>query len=99
MEPIQRFNSSIQEGNLWIYVLSLAKEQEVQKKNIAGLIFEKFGFLPSNLMVRTVLFRLENDDYASREKLKGEKAYKITEKGLKELEKAKLACQDLMQKL
>jgi DNA-binding PadR family transcriptional regulator len=99
MEPIQRFNSSIQEGNLWIYVLSLAKEQEVQKKDIAGLIFEKFGFLPNNLMVRTVLFRLENDGYASREKLKGEKAYKITEKGLKELEKAKTACQDLLQKI
>jgi DNA-binding PadR family transcriptional regulator len=99
MEPIQRFISSIEEGNLWLYVLSLAKEQEIQKKDIARLIFEKFGFLPNNLMVRTVIFRLENDGYASRERLKGEKAYKATEKGLKELEKAKSACQDLMQKL
>jgi DNA-binding PadR family transcriptional regulator len=99
MEPIQRFVNSIEEGNLWLYVLALAKEQEVQKKDIAGLIFEKFGFLPNNLMVRTVLFRLENDGYASREKFKGEKAYKTTEKGLKELEKAKSTCQDLVQKL
>lgn len=99
MEPIQRFNSSVQEGNLWVYVLSLAKEQEVQKKDITRLIFEKFGFLPSNIVVRTVLFRLENDGYASREKLKGEKAYKTTEKGLKELERAKSSCQDLLQKI
>lgn len=99
MEPIQRFKISVTENNLWIYILSLAKEQEVQKKDIARLIFEKFGFLPSSLIVRTVLFRLENDGYASREKLKGEKAYKATEKGLKELEKATSACQDLLQKI
>ena len=99
MEPIKRFNSSVTESNLWIYILSLAKEEEVQEKEVARLIFEKFGFLPNSLMLQTVIFRLKKDGYASKEKFKGEKAYKITEKGLKELDKVKDICQALLQKI
>ncbi|MFA5087149.1 MAG: hypothetical protein WC470_02520 [Candidatus Paceibacterota bacterium] len=99
MEPIKRFTSSVTEGNLWIYILSLGKEQEIQQKEITKLTFEKFGFLPNDLMVKTVLFRLKNDGYVSREKLKGEKAYKTTEKGIKELENMKSFCQDLLLKI
>lgn len=87
------------EGNLWTYILSLAKEGEVQNKEVSKRIFEKFGFLPNDLMVRSVIFRLRNDGYISKEKLRGEKAYKITEKGKKELEAMKNFCQDLLQKI
>ena len=41
MEPIKRFTNSVSEGNLWIYVLSLAKEVEIQEETISRLIFEK----------------------------------------------------------
>jgi DNA-binding PadR family transcriptional regulator len=99
MEPIKRFNSSVTESNLWIYVLSLAKEEEIQEKEVTRLIFEKFGFLPSSLMIQTVIFRLKKDGYASKEKFKSEKAYKTTEKGLKELDKVKDICQALLQKI
>ncbi|MFA5177942.1 MAG: hypothetical protein WC427_00045 [Candidatus Paceibacterota bacterium] len=99
MEPSKRFFNSISEGNLWIYVLALAKEQEIQEKEITALIFEKFGFLPNGFMVKTVLFRLKNEGYVSREKLKSEKAYKTTEKGLKELENMKNLCQNLLIKI
>jgi DNA-binding PadR family transcriptional regulator len=99
MEPIKRFVSSMTDGNLWIYILSLGKEIEIQDKEVAQLVFEKFGFLPNGLMVMTVLFRLRNDGYISKEKFKGEKAYKVTEKGLKELEAAKNACQSLLEKI
>lgn len=99
MEPSKRFANSISEGNLWIYVLALAKDQEIQEKEITALIFEKFGFLPNGFMVKTVLFRLKNEGYVSREKLKSEKAYKTTEKGLKELENMKNLCQNLLIKI
>ncbi len=99
MQPIQRFKNSITEGNLWFYVLSLGKEGEIQEKETVALIFEKFGFLPNSLMIKTVLFRLKNEGYISREKLKGEKAYKTTEKGLKELEGMKNICQNLLIKI
>ena len=99
MEPNKRFNSSITENNLWVYVLSLAKDNEVQEDEVMTLIFEKFGFLPSRLMLQTVMFRLKKEGYVSKEKLKGEKSYKTTEKGLKELEVAKNICQLLLQKI
>jgi predicted transcriptional regulator len=50
-------------------------------------------------MVKSVLFRLKNDGYASREKNAGKKAYKTTEKGLKELEAMKSYASNLIQKL
>ena len=99
MEPIKRFRNSFQEGNLWIYILSLAKEIEIKEKDVVGLIFEKFGFLPHSLMVKAVLFRLKNDGYVSRERFVGEKAYKITSKGTEELSKMRSIVSETMEKL
>lgn len=99
MEPIKRFISSVTEGNLWTYILSLAKEQEVQETEVSRLVFEKFGFLPNDFMVKGVLFRLKNEGYVSREKLASKKAYKITEKGKKELDAMKDFASNLIQKL
>jgi DNA-binding PadR family transcriptional regulator len=99
MEPIKRFNNSITEGNLWIYVLALAKEVEIKEEDVNRLIFEKFGFLPNTLMIKTVLFRLRKDDYITKEKLAGKKAYKTSEKGIDELGKMREKCQDLLQKI
>ena len=99
MEPIERFKNSFQEGNLWIYILFLGREIEVKEKDVTRLIFEKFGFLPNNLMVKTVLFRLKNDGYISKEKFAGEKAYKTTPKGIEELRKMKSIVDETMEKL
>jgi DNA-binding transcriptional regulator PaaX len=75
MEPLNRFVSTITEGNLWIYILSLGIEKEIQNKEVSGLIFDKFGFLPSELLIKTVLFRLRSQGYIKNEKFKGEKAF------------------------
>ena len=99
MEPIKRYIDSVTNGNLWVYVLSLGKEREVIEAEVTKLIFEKFGFLPNDLMIKTVLFRLKNDGYVSRERFKSQKAFKATEKGLKELEAMKSYSSNLIQKL
>jgi len=99
MEPIKRFVSTITEGNLWIYILSLGLEREIQDKEVASLIFERFGFLPNDLLVKRVLFRLRADGYIKTEKFKGEKAFKTTEAGKKELEGMKKYSGELLQKL
>jgi DNA-binding PadR family transcriptional regulator len=99
MEPIKRFTSLVTEGNIWIYIISLAKEEEVKESEVTRLIFEKFGFLPNEFLVKTILYRLRKDGYISKEKLKGERAYKATEKGLKELDQMKYFCSNLIQKL
>jgi DNA-binding PadR family transcriptional regulator len=99
MEPFERFKNLNTEGNLWIYILSLGKEEEICVEDVRRLIFEKFGFLPGNLLVKRVLFRLKNQGYIKSEKFMGKRAFKTTEKGIAELEKMKKFCQELLEKI
>lgn len=99
MEPFERFKKLNTEGNLWIYVLSLGKEEAVCDEEARRLIFEKFGFLPGNLLLKRVLYRLRRQGYIQTEKYKGKKAYLTTELGKVELEKMKGFCQELLQKI
>lgn len=99
MLPFERFKKLNTEGNLWIYVLLLAREEEVTFQDVTRLIFERFGFLPGNLFLRGVLFRLRNQGYISSERFKGKRAYKTTKKGLGELEKVRSFCKELIEKI
>ena len=98
MQPYERFKKLNTEGNLWIYVLSLGKEV-VCDEDVRKLIFEKFGFLAGNLLLKSVLYRLRRQGYIKTERYKGKRAYKTTEEGLKELEKMRNFCQELLQKI
>jgi DNA-binding PadR family transcriptional regulator len=99
MEPFERFKKLNTEGNLWIYILSLGKEREVPNDEVGRLIFENFGFLPGNFLIRRVLFRLRRQEYISSEKFMGKRAFKTTKKGREELEKMKKFCQELLEKI
>ncbi len=99
MEPFERFKKLNTEGNLWIYVLSLGKENLVCDEEVGKKIFERFGFLPKNLLLKSVLYRLRRQGYLQTEKYKGKKAYLTSERGKMELEKMKSFCQELLQKI
>jgi len=99
MQPFERFKKLNTEGNLWIYILLLGKEEEICNKDIRRLIFEKFCFLPNILLLKRVLYCLKRDEYIKIEKFKGERAYKTTEKGIKELEEIKKFYHKLLQRV
>jgi len=99
MEPFERFKKLNTIGNLWIYILSLGKEREIPNEDVRRLIFEKFGFLPGNLLIKRVLFRLRKQGYIKTERHMGKRAFKITKKGLTELEKMRTFCQELLEKM
>jgi len=99
MLPFERFKKLNTEGNLWVYVLSLGKEKEICDEEAGRLIFERFGFLPGNLLIKRVLYCLKRQGYIKTEKFKGKKAYKTTERGFEELGKMKNFCQELLQKI
>lgn len=99
MEPFERFKKLNTEGNLWIYILSLGKEEEICDKDVRRLIFERFGFLPGSLLVKRILYRLRRQGYIKTKRYKGERAYKTTGEGLKEIEKMRNFCQELLQKV
>jgi CTP-dependent riboflavin kinase len=98
MEPFERFKKLTSEGNLWIYVLLLAREETIESE-LRKSIFEKFGFLPSFLLLKRVVFRLKNEGYLIKERYKGKPAIKITEKGEGELKKTKEFIKTLLESL
>jgi PadR family transcriptional regulator PadR len=92
--PSERFRRSITNDNLWIYILTLLKKEKLYAYEINNKIKKNFGFEPGNMTAYIILKRLQIDSYAKvagKEKSGGpeRKYYTITEKGRKELEKAK----------
>jgi len=99
MQPFERFKNFNTEGNLWIYILTLGKEREICDEEVRKLIFERFGFLPSNFLIKSVLYRLRRQGYIKTEKYQGKKAFRITKEGIAELGKMKKFCQELLEKI
>jgi len=91
----RRLTRKITIENLWIYVLSLLRDGPVYGYEVRDRIFKRFGFRPGKITCYVVLYKLEKENLISSrridEKSKGapRKYYFITEKGLREIEKAK----------
>ena len=88
--PIERFEKSITEDNLWIYVLSLALKEEICDQDVPRLIFEKFGFLPSKFTTARVFKHLKEGEYIRADKRQSKRSYIATEKGKAELKKMRI---------
>lgn len=99
MTPFDRFKNLNTEGNLWIYVLVLGIKEEICDDDVRRLVFEKFGFLPGNILSKSVLYRLRRQGYIKTERYQGKRAYSTTGLGKKELEKIREFCQELLQKI
>jgi DNA-binding PadR family transcriptional regulator len=99
MTPFNRFKQLMTEGNLWIYLLALAKDKEVINDETQRLIFEKYGFLAGNFLISRVIFQLAKDGYVAKVKYQSENAYKTTPKGIEELAKMAKLVGDVAQKI
>jgi len=92
--PSQRFETSLTRDNLWIYILTLLRKNELYAYEINGKIKQQFGFSPGNVTAYIVLQRLKADGYvrASSRRQEGGPVrhyYATTPKGQAELKKAK----------
>jgi DNA-binding PadR family transcriptional regulator len=93
-EPFERFKKSLTKDNLWIYILTLLKKSPLYPYEIKSKVEKKFGFKPGNMTAYVVINKLRSGEYIKIEKTAKDKGpektyFKITEKGKKELEKAK----------
>lgn len=92
MLPIQRLKKSNTIDNLWIYVLTLIKEapknEPIYAWQIRSAVKKKFGFLPGEITAYRVLYRLEKDGFVKSQQAEIKRFYKITDKGVKELDNA-----------
>ncbi len=89
MLPLERLYLSNTKENLWLYVLSLLKKGPLYGWEIPKIIEERFGFRPGKITPYRVLYRLESDGFVNSKMKERRRVYQITEKGIKELEKAK----------
>jgi len=104
MLPIERLQKSNTIENLWIYILSLltratakrgdeqsssTKKQKIYGWEIPAIIKKEFKFKPGKITPYRVLYRLEKEGFVKSETKERRRIYEITEKGKRELEKAK----------
>ena len=89
MLPIERFLKSNTIENLWIYILSLLKKRKIYAWEIPAMVEQEFGFKPGKITPYRVLYRLEKEGFVESKVEERRRIYEITEKGKRELEKAK----------
>ncbi len=92
--PSERFEKSMTSDNLWIYILTLLKRKDMYPYGIKKEIEKEYGFRPGNVTAYIVLKKLKVGGYvkaAGKDKRGGPQRnyYGITEKGRKELERAR----------
>ena len=99
MLPLERLQRSNTIENLWIYILSRLKKGEIYGWEIPATIEREFGFKPGKITPYRVLYRLEKEGFVKSQLKERRRIYEITEKGKKELEKAKKFYQEILNKL
>lgn len=75
---------------LWIYILSLLKKKPCHSYLLRKKIEKEFGFLPGEVTVYVVMYKLKSRGYVSSKREENKVVYSITKKGkelLKEAEK------------
>ena len=99
MLPNERLQKSNTIENLWIYILSLLKRRKIYGWEIPAIITKEFKFKPGKITPYRVLYRLEKEEFVKSKIEKRRRVYQITEKGRKELEKAKIFFQEILNKI
>jgi len=89
MLPFERLYKSNTIDNLWLYILSLAKNGSIYAYQIPKNIKEKFRFQPGKITPYRVLYQLEKDGFVKSRLMERKRVYEITEKGREEINKAK----------
>ncbi len=85
--PLRRLKDKTTTECLWLYLLSLMKDEPIYAYEIREKIKEKFSFSIGEVTAYMVLYKLERDGYVKTEWLTKEnrqrKYYTITAKGKK----------------
>lgn len=87
--PLDRLQKLNTKDNLWLYILSLLKRDEIYAWQIQGAIEREFGFKPGRITPYRVLYRLEKAGFVKSAVKERRRIYQITKKGDLELDKAK----------
>lgn len=88
--PIKRLKRLLTSENLWLYILSLIRQNtRLYAYGLDSRIEKEFSFRPNKIMVYIVLYRLESEGLIKSEFQQRRKYYALTEKGGETLEQAR----------
>ena len=97
-KPLERLNKKLTVEILYIWVLSLLKEEKKYAYELRSEIKQKYGFTPAMITSYHVLYKLEKEKYVSSLKqtlTPNRRYYEITAKGLKLIEETRLFFQSI----
>lgn len=89
MRPSERLKEKIEKENLWLFVLSILKDERMNARDLRSVIRKRFGFVYGNVTAYKVLYLMESEKYVKSEKSGKFVFYNITKKGIAELKEAK----------
>lgn len=99
MLPFDRLRKSNTIENLWLYILSLLKKREIYAWEIPNIVEKEFRFKPGRITPYRVLYRLEKNGFVKSGIKERRRIYRLTEKGRKELDRAKIFYREIFKKI
>ncbi|MEM0317957.1 MAG: PadR family transcriptional regulator [Candidatus Nezhaarchaeales archaeon] len=86
-KALKRLKDKLTKENLWIYIVKELAQEPTYAYKVKVLLREKYNINVATVTVYAVLYRMEREGLITR--IKGDdKVYKVTEKGLEQLNKA-----------
>jgi DNA-binding PadR family transcriptional regulator len=73
---------------LWVYILALLKKEPCHSYLLRKKIFEEFGFMPGNVTVYVVMYKLKARGFVEAKRKENKIVYSITKKGVNLLKEA-----------
>ena len=89
MDALNKLIKSTTTDNVWIYILSVLKKENIHAYALHKEIEKKFKWAPELITSYVVLYRIEKEGLIKSEKKGRIKIYSITPKGNKTLKEAK----------
>ena len=86
---IERLKRKLGIELLWIYLLSMLKKKPSHAYVLRKEVKRKFGFLPGNVSVYVVLYKLEKHGFVKAKREGNRSVYSITGSGKELLKEAK----------
>lgn len=86
---MERLKEKVLKENIWILLFKILENNDEYAYNLRKKIREKFGFWAGKVTSYKVLYLLEKDGYVESYKRERRKYYRLTEKGLEQIRKAK----------
>lgn len=86
-KALRRLKDKLTKENLWLYIVKELAQEPTYAYKVKVLLREKYNINVATVTVYTVLYRMEREGLITKVK-SDDKTYKVTEKGLEQLNKA-----------